>query len=177
MLCFSLEASISSPPPAKKRVGRPIKLFTSDQVRDMIEKYHDFHKMVDFSKKYEQLTEIHYKSSGSVIDKPPTKTRRRFTQNKKEEIRLHYSVSGSYCETGRAFDINESTVQGIIDASVPDKIKPSSKGNFLGAGRPLTYPIELDDELLKWIFVIKGLPFSSVSYESSRESKASYTAS
>ena len=86
MLYFSLEASVSSPPPAKKRVGKPTKLFTSDQVRDMIEKYHDFHKMVDFSKKYEQLIEIHYKSSGSAIDKPPTKTRRRFTQKKKEYI-------------------------------------------------------------------------------------------
>ena len=48
---------------------RPTKLFTSDQVRDMIEKYHNFHKMVDFSKKYEQLIEIHYKSSGSVISR------------------------------------------------------------------------------------------------------------
>ena len=115
--------------------------------------------MVDFSKKYEQLIEIHYKSSGSVIDKPPTKTRRLFTQKKKEEIGLHYSVSGSYCETARAFDINESTVRGIIDASVSDKIKPSSKGNFLGAGRPLTYPTELDDELLKWIFVLRDCHF------------------
>ena len=138
---------------------RPTKLFTSDQVRDMIEKYHTFHKMVDFSKKYEQLIEIHYKSSGSVIDKPPTKTRRSFTQQKKEETRLHYSVSGSYCETARAFDIKESTVRGIIDASVPDKIKPSSKDNFLGAGRPLTYPIELVDELLKWIFVLRDCHF------------------
>ena len=159
MLYFSLEASISSPPPAKKRVGRPTKLFTSDQVRDIIEKYHDFHKMVDFSKKYEQLMEIHYKSSGSVIDKTLTRTRRRFTQKKKEEIRLHYSVSGSYCETAKAFDINELTVRSIIDASVPDEIKPSSKGNFLGAGRPLTYPIELDDELLKWIFVLRDCNF------------------
>ena len=159
MLYFSLEASVSSPPPAKKRVGRPTKLFKSDQVKDMIEKYNYFRKMVDFSKKYEQLIEIHYKLSESVIDKPPTKTRRRFTQKKKEEIRLHYSVSGSYCETATAFDINESTVRGIIDASVPDRIKPSSKGNFLGAGRPLTYPNELDDKLLKWIFVLRDCHF------------------
>ena len=112
--------------------------------------------MVDFSKKYEQLIEIHYKSSGSVIDKPPTKTRRRFTQKKKEEIRLHYSVSGSYCETARAFDINESTVRGIIDASVSDKIKPSSKGNYLGAADD---DDELDDEQLKWTFVLRDCHF------------------
>lgn len=29
---------------------KPTKLYTSDQVKDMI-KYHDFHKMIDFSKK------------------------------------------------------------------------------------------------------------------------------
>ena len=50
---------MSSPPPTKKRVGRPTKLYTSDQVRNMIRKYHDFHEMVDLSKKYDQLFEIH----------------------------------------------------------------------------------------------------------------------
>ena len=42
---------------------------------------------------------------------------------------------------------------------MPDKIKPSTKGNFLGPGRLLTYPIELDDELLKWIFVLRDCHF------------------
>ena len=45
-----------SPFPTKKRVSRPTKLYSSDQVRDMIAKYHDFHEMVDFSKKYDQLS-------------------------------------------------------------------------------------------------------------------------
>ena len=96
----------------------------------------------------------------SVIVRPPTKTRRRFPQKKKEEVRLHYSISGKYCETARAFDINESTDQRIIDARLlPDKMKLSSKCNFPGAGRPLTYPIKLDDELRKWIFVLRDLHF------------------
>ena len=46
------------------------------------------------------------------------------------------------------FDINESTVQGIINAH-----------NFPGAGRLLTYPIELNDELLRLIFVLRNLNF------------------
>ena len=42
---------MSSPPPTKKRVSI---LYTSDdQVRDMIAKHHDFHEIVDFSKKYD----------------------------------------------------------------------------------------------------------------------------
>ena len=38
-------------------------------------------------------------------------------------------------------------------------MKLSGKCNFPGAGRPLSYPIELDGELLKWIFVLRDLHF------------------
>ena len=96
----------------------------------------------------------------SAIGKPPTKTRRRFTQRKKGEVGLYYSVRGNYCETARAFDINESTVRGMVDARpLLGKIKHSSKCNFPGAGRTLTYPIELHNEPLKWIFVLRDLHF------------------
>ena len=53
---------------------------------------------------------------------------------------------------------------------VPNNIKLSSKCNFPGAGRPLTYPVELDDELLTWILALWDICF-----EFSRESKACYT--
>ena len=72
---------------------------------------------------------------------------------KEEEVYLHFSIGGNYCETARTFDINKSTVGGIVDACLLlDKMNILSKCNFSGAGRPLTYPIELDDELLKLIF-------------------------
>ena len=45
--------------PTKKRVGRPTKLYISDQVKDMIAKYYNSHEMVDFSKIYDQLFGIH----------------------------------------------------------------------------------------------------------------------
>ena len=81
-------------------------------------------------------------------------------KRRKKKYACIYSISGNYCETVRAFDINESTVRGMIDARpLPDKMKLSSKYNFSGAGRPLTYRIELDDELLKWIFVLRDLHF------------------
>ena len=102
---------------------------------------------------------LRFTASVSVIVRLPTKTRRRFTQKKKEEVRLHYSISGSYCETARTFDINELTVRGMIDARpLPDKINLSIKYNFPGTGRPLTYP----NELLKWIFVLRNLHFFAV---------------
>ena len=52
-----------SPPATKKCVGRPANLYTSDQVRDMIAKHHDFQEMVNFSKNYDQLFEIYSKPS------------------------------------------------------------------------------------------------------------------
>ena len=62
----------------------------------------------------------------SAIVRRPTKTRRCFTQ-KKTEVRLHCSISGNYCKAARAFDINESTVRGMIDVRpLPDKMKLSS---------------------------------------------------
>ena len=130
-------------------------------VRDMIAKYQDFYKMIDFSKKYDQLFKINCKSSASVIVRLPTKTRKCFTQKKKEKVRLYYFINGNYCETVRTFDINESiTVWGMINAgSLPNKMKLSSKWNFPGVDRPLTYPTKLNVELLKWIFVLRDLHF------------------
>ena len=93
LLYFPLGTSMPSPPPTKKLVGRPTKLYTSDQVRGMTAKYHNFHVMVEFSKKYDQLFEIYCKPTVSAIVSPPTKTRRSFTQKKKEEVYFHYSIS------------------------------------------------------------------------------------
>ena len=48
----------------------------------------------------------------------------------------------------------------MIDAPpLADKMKLSSKCNFPGTARLLAYPIEPDDELLKWIFVLRDLQF------------------
>ena len=70
--------------------------------------------MVDFYTKYNQRFEFYCKSSKLAIQSPPSKTRRRFTQKKKEEVRLHYSISGKIAQTAKTFGINESTVWGII---------------------------------------------------------------
>lgn len=38
-------------------------------------------------------------------------------------------------------------------------MKLSNKCNFPGVGRPLRYPTEPDDKLLKWILVLRDLHF------------------
>ena len=56
--------------------------------------------------------------------------------------------------------MNESTVRGIIKTRpVAGKIILSKKQNFPGAGRPLSYPVGLEDQLIKWILVLRDLNF------------------
>ena len=78
-------------------------------------------------------------------------------------MRLHYSTTGNFRETARAFNLNKSTVRGIIQTRpVAGKIILSEKQNFPGAGRPLSYPGELEelgDQLIKWILVLRDLNF------------------
>ena len=107
-------------------------------------KCHDFWKMVDHYKSYDLQVESYCKSS----------------HQKKAETRLHYSTTGNFRETARAFNLNESTVREIIKTRpVAGKIILSKKQNFPGAGRPLSYPVELEDQLLKWILVLRDLNF------------------
>ena len=107
-------------------------------------KCHDFWKMVDHYKSYDLQVESYCKSS----------------HQKKAEIRLHYSTTGNFRETARAFNLNESTVREIIKTRpVAGKIILSKKQNFPGAGRALRFPVELEDQLIKWILVLRDLNF------------------
>ena len=57
------------------------------------------------------------------------------------------------------FGLTESTVRGVVGAHpIADK-RLSRKGNAQGGGKPLSYPVELEDELLKWILVLRDLHF------------------
>ena len=47
--------------------------------------------------------------------------------------------------------MNESTVRKIVKSILRNDIKPSDKGNRSGAGRPLTYPKEAENELVAWV--------------------------
>ena len=75
-------------------------------------------------------------------------------------MRLHYSTTGNFLETAGAFNLNESMVREIIKTRpVAGKIVLLKMQNFPGAGRPLSCPVELEDQLLKWILVLRDLNF------------------
>ena len=100
----------------------------------MLEKaYEDMNKCHDFWKMVE--VESDCKSSPDADLVGPSNTRRRFTNQKKAEMRLHYSTTANFRETARAFNLNESTVRGIIKTCpVAGKIIISKKQNFPHAG-------------------------------------------
>ena len=92
----------------------------------------------------------------------PTTTRKRFSSQKKEEIKHFYLAWGNYRETARAFQFQNSTVRKICKAAPPKKSESHQgfkggkawKGNAKGAGSPLSYPAYIDEELSSWLLIM-----------------------
>ena len=91
-----------------------MKPYTLEKAYKDINKCHDFWKMVDHYKSYDLQVKSYCKSSPDADLGGTSNNRRRFTNQKKAEMRLHYSTTGNFRETARAFNLNESTVRGII---------------------------------------------------------------
>ena len=137
-----------------------MKPYTLEKAYEGINKSHGFWKMVDHYKSYNLPVESYCKSSPDADLSGPSNTRRRFTNQKKTEMHLHFSTTGNFREAARAFNLNESTVRRIIKTCpVAGKIILSKKQNLQGAGWPLSYPVELEDQLIKWILVLRDLNF------------------
>ena len=103
-----------------------MKPYTLEKAYKDMNKYHDFSKMVDHYKSCDLQVESFCKSSPNSDLGAPSNTRRSFTNQKKAEMSLHYSTAGNFCETARAFNLNESIVRGIIKTRpVAGKAEPS----------------------------------------------------
>ena len=72
---------------------------------------------------------------------------------------------GNYQEIARAFQLQDSTVRKICKAAPPEKSESHQgfkggkawKGNAKGAGRLLSYPASIDEELLSWLLIMNDL--------------------
>ena len=87
------------------------------------------------------------------------KTRKRYTEKAKLEIREHYMLTQNYAATAKEFGVNESTVRTIVKTSTRNG-KLNNKGNHSGAGRPLTYPLEVEKNILSWLLELRDLHVS-----------------
>ena len=90
------------------------------------------------------------------IDGNIHKTRRRYTEKTKLEIREHYLLTQNYAATAKEFGVNETTVRTIVKTPTRNG-KLNDKGNHSGAGRPLIYPLEVEKDILSWLLEIRDL--------------------
>ena len=84
------------------------------------------------------------------------KTRKRYTEKTKLEIREHYMLTRNYAATAKEFGVNESIVRTIVKTPTRNG-KLNDKGNHSGAGRPLTYPLEVEKDILSWLLELRDL--------------------
>ena len=121
---------------------------------------HDFNEILKVDQWYSEEYKRFYEKPMNA-----TNTRKRFSAFKKEEIRNYYASCGNYRETARAFELQDSTVRKICKANPPEKSNKDAgfqggktwKGNTKGAGRPLSYPTSVDEELISWILIMNDL--------------------
>ena len=84
------------------------------------------------------------------------KTRKRYTKKTKLEIREHYLLTQNYAATAKEFGVIESTVRTIVKTPTQNG-KLNDKGNHSGAGRSLTYPLEVEKDILSWFLELRDL--------------------
>ena len=61
-----------------------------------------------------------------------------------------------YAATAKELGVNESTVRTIVKTSTRNG-KLNDKGNHSGSGRPLTYPLEVEKDILSWLLELRDL--------------------
>ena len=118
----------------------------------MLEQNHDYNKLLKEFEKHDVIVTNFYLSNKKVSVNDEIKIpRKRFTEERKQEIREHYLLTDNFAKTAKSFCLNESTVRKIVKSTLGNDVKPSDKGNRSGAGRPLTYPKEAENELVAWV--------------------------
>ena len=118
----------------------------------MLEQNHDYNKLLKEFEKHDGIVTNFYLSNKKVSVNDETKIpRKRFTEERKQEIREHYLFTDNFTKTAKSFCLNKSTVRKIVKSTLRNDVKPSDKVNRSGASRPLTYPKEAENELVAWV--------------------------
>jgi len=68
------------------------------------------------------------------------------------EMRKHCALIKNYAESAKAFHVHESTLRKIVKTPTRE-VKLTDKGNLPGAGRPLTYPLEVENDLRRFFAI------------------------
>ena len=134
-----------------------MKMLTSEQVNGMLERSHDYSDLLKNVKYFDLIISNFYLHPERIDGKlNEHETRKRYSEKTKMEMREHFLLTQKYAETARTFNANESTLRNIVKTP-KRKAKLSDKGNQPGAGRPLTYPLEVENDLICWILQLRDL--------------------
>ena len=114
----------------------------------MLEQNHDCEELKQWCKISDMKIANFYLHGEKInTDGKIYKTCKRYTEKTKLGIREHYLLTQNYAATAKEFGVNESTVRTIVKTPTRNG-KLNDKGNHSGAGRPLTYPLEVEKDIL-----------------------------
>ena len=123
----------------------------------MLDQNHDFEELKQWCEISDMKIANFYLHGKKInFDGNIHKTRKRYTEKTKLKIREHYMLTQNYAATAKEFGVNESTVRTIVKTPTRNG-KLNDKGNHSGAGRPLTYPLEVEKDILSWLFELRDL--------------------
>ena len=118
----------------------------------MLEQDHDFEELKQWCEISDMKIASFYLHGEKInFDGNIHKTRKRYTEKTK-----HYMLTQNYAATAKEFGVNESTVRTIVKTPTRNG-KLNDKGNHFGAGRPLTYPLEVEKDILSWLLELRDL--------------------
>lgn len=126
----------------------------------MLERNHDYNDLLRKATYFDSVIINFYLNPDSVknANEIEHSTRKRYTEKTKREMREHYLLTQNFVASAKAFNVNESTLRNIVK-TLPRNVKPIDKGNRSGAGRPLTYPLEVENDLVCWILKLRDMHF------------------
>ena len=123
----------------------------------MLEQNYDFKELKQWCEISDMKIANFYLHGEKInIDGNIHKTRKRYTEKTKLEIREHYLLTQNYAATAKEFGVNESTVRTIVKTPTRNG-KLNDKGNHSGAGRPLNYPFKVEKDILSWLLELRDL--------------------
>ena len=107
--------------------------------------------MIEFEKNDVIVTNFYLGNKKVSVNDETKIPRKRFTEERKQEIWEHYLLTDNFAKTAKSFCLNESTVRKIVQFTLRNDVKPSDKGNHSGAGRTGKYPKEAENKLVSWV--------------------------
>ena len=123
----------------------------------MLEQNHDFEELKQWCEISDMKIANFYLHGKKInIDGNIYKTRKRYTEKTKLEILEHYLLTQNYAATAKEFGVNESTVRTIVKTPLRNGTL-NDKANHSGAGRPVTYSLEVEKDILSWLLELRDL--------------------